>query len=182
MIPYGKQDINQTDINSVIDVLQSDFLTQGPQVPLFEQMVSNYCSADYGVAVNSATSALHIACLSLGLGKGDWLWTSPNSFVASANCGLYCDARVDFVDIDPQTYNLSSEELEKRLAQARKDNKLPKIVIPVHFAGQSCNMKRIYSLSQEYGFKIIEDASHAIGGKYLDKPIGGCQYSDITVD
>ena len=181
MIPYGKQDINQTDINSVIDVLQSDFLTQGPQVPLFEQMVSNYCSADYGVAVNSATSALHIACLSLGLGKGDWLWTSPNSFVASANCGLYCDARVDFVDIDPQTYNLSSEELEKRLAQARKDNKLPKIVIPVHFAGQSCNMKRIYSLSQEYGFKIIEDASHAIGGKYLDKPIGGCQYSDITV-
>jgi len=181
VIPYGKQDINQTDINSVIDVLQSDFLTQGPQVPLFEQMVSNYCSADYGVAVNSATSALHIACLSLGLGKGDWLWTSPNSFVASANCGLYCDARVDFVDIDPQTYNLSSEELEKRLAQARKDNKLPKIVIPVHFAGQSCNMKRIYSLSQEYGFKIIEDASHAIGGKYLDKPIGGCQYSDITV-
>jgi len=181
VIPYGKQDINQTDINSVIDVLQSDFLTQGPQVPLFEQMVSNYCSADYGVAVNSATSALHIACLSLGLGKGDWLWTSPNSFVASANCGLYCDARVDFVDIDPQTYNLSSEELEKRLAQARKDNKLPKIVIPVHFAGQSCDMKKIYSLSQEYGFKIIEDASHAIGGKYLDKPIGGCQYSDITV-
>ena len=181
MIPYGKQDINQTDINSVIDVLQSDFLTQGPQVPLFEQMVSNYCSADYGVAVNSATSALHIACLSLGLGKGDWLWTSPNSFVASANCGLYCDARVDFVDINLQTYNLSVEELEKKLIQAKLDNKLPKIVIPVHFAGQSCDMRRIYSLGQEYGFKIIEDASHAIGGKYLDKPIGCCQYSDITV-
>ena len=181
MIPYGKQDINQTDINSVIDVLQSDFLTQGPQVPLFEQMVSNYCSADYGVAVNSATSALHIACLSLGLGKGDWLWTSPNSFVASANCGLYCDARVDFVDINLQTYNLSVEELEKKLIRAKQEDKLPKILIPVHFAGQSCDMKKIYSLSQEYGFKIIEDASHAIGGKYLDKPIGGCQYSDITV-
>ncbi len=181
MIPYGKQDINQTDINSVIDVLQSDFLTQGPQVPLFEQMVSNYCSADYGVAVNSATSALHIACLSLGLGKGDWLWTRPNSFVASANCGLYCDARVDFVDINLQTYNLSVEELEKKLIRAKQEDKLPKILIPVHFAGQSCDMKKIYSLSQEYGFKIIEDASHAIGGKYLDKPIGGCQYSDITV-
>jgi len=181
VIPYGKQDINQTDINSVIDVLQSDFLTQGPQVPLFEQMVSNYCSADYGVAVNSATSALHIACLSLGLGKGDWLWTSPNSFVASANCGLYCDARVDFVDINLQTYNLSVEELEKKLIRAKQEDKLPKILIPVHFAGQSCDMKKIYSLSQEYGFKIIEDASHAIGGKYLDKPIGGCQYSDITV-
>ena len=181
MIPYGKQDINQTDINSVIDVLQSDFLTQGPQVPLFEQMVSNYCSADYGVAVNSATSALHIACLSLGLGKGDWLWTSPNSFVASANCGLYCDARVDFVDINLQTYNLSVEELEKKLIRAKQEDKLPKILIPVHFAGQSCDMKKIHSLSQEYGFKIIEDASHAIGGKYLDKPIGGCQYSDITV-
>ena len=181
MIPYGKQDINQTDINSVIDVLQSDFLTQGPQVPLFEQMVSNYCSADYGVAVNSATSALHIACLSLGLGKGDLLWTSPNSFVASANCGLYCGAKVDFVDINLQTYNLSVEELEKKLIRAKQEDKLPKILIPVHFAGQSCDMKKIYSLSQEYGFKIIEDASHAIGGKYLDKPIGGCQYSDITV-
>jgi len=181
VIPYGKQDINQTDINSVIDVLQSDFLTQGPQVPLFEQMVSNYCSADYGVAVNSATSALHIACLSLGLGKGDLLWTSPNSFVASANCGLYCGAKVDFVDINLQTYNLSVEELEKKLIRAKQEDKLPKILIPVHFAGQSCDMKKIHSLSQEYGFKIIEDASHAIGGKYLDKPIGGCQYSDITV-
>ena len=181
MIPYGKQDINQTDIDSVVNVLQSDFLTQGPQVPLFEKTVSNYCGAEYGVAVNSATSALHIACLALGLGKDDYLWTSPNTFVASANCGLYCGAKVDFVDIDPLTYNLSSEDLEKKLIQAKNDNKLPKIVIPVHFSGQSCNMKKIHLLSQEYNFKIIEDASHAIGGKYLDQPIGGCQYSDITV-
>ena len=181
MITYGKQDINQADIDSVVSVLQSDFLTQGPQVPLFEKTVSDYCGAEFGVAVNSATSALHIACLALGLGKGDWLWTSPNSFVASANCGLYCGAKVDFVDINLLTYNLSSEELEKKLIQAKKDNKLPKIVIPVHFAGQSCDMKKIHSLSQEYGFNIIEDASHAIGGKYLDQPIGGCQYSDITV-
>jgi len=181
MIPYGKQDINQADIDSVIDVLQSDFLTQGPQVPLFEKTVSDYCGSKFGVAVNSATSALHIACLALGLGENDYLWTTPNTFVASANCGLYCGAKIDFVDIDPLTYNLSSEELEKKLIQARKDNKLPKILIPVHFAGQSCDMKRIHSLSQEYGFKIIEDASHAIGGKYLDLPIGGCQYSDITV-
>ena len=181
MIPYGKQDINQSDIEAVIAVLKSDFLTQGPQVPLFEKNVSNYCNAQYGVAVNSATSALHVACLALGLGKGDWLWTSPNSFVASANCGLYCGAKVDFVDIDPKTYNLSVEELKKKLIKAKKDNKLPKIVIPVHFAGQSCDMQSIYKLSQEFGFKIIEDASHAIGGKYLDKPIGGCQYSDITV-
>ena len=181
MIPYGRQDINQADIDSVINVLHSDFLTQGLQVPLFEKVVSNYCGAAFGIAVNSATSALHIACLALGLGKGDWLWTSPNSFVASANCGLYCGAKVDFVDIDPRTYNLSTEELERKLIQARQDNKLPKIVIPVHFAGQSCDMKKIHSLGQEYGFKIIEDASHAIGGKYLDQPIGGCQYSDITV-
>ena len=181
MIPYGKQDINQADIDSVVDVLQSDFLTQGPQVPLFEKVVSNYCGTTFGVAVNSATSALHIACLALGLVKGDWLWTSPNSFVASANCGLYCGAKIDFVDIDPQTYNLSAEKLEKKLIQAKQDDNLPKIVIPVHFSGQSCDMKKIHSLSQEYGFKIIEDASHAIGGKYLDQPIGGCQYSDITV-
>ena len=181
MIPYGKQDINQSDINATISVLKSDFLTQGPQVPLFEKIVADYCVARYGVAVNSATSALHIACLSLGLCKGDWLWTSPNSFVASANCGLYCGGKVDFVDIDPLTYNLSSKELEKKLIQAKKDNKLPKIVIPVHFAGQSCNMKKIYSLSKEYGFKIIEDASHAIGGKYLDQTVGSCQYSDITI-
>jgi UDP-4-amino-4,6-dideoxy-N-acetyl-beta-L-altrosamine transaminase len=181
MIPYGRQDINQADIDSAVNVLQSDFLTQGPQVPLFEKTVSDYCGSEFGVAVNSATSALHIACLALGLGKGDWLWTSPNSFVASANSGLYCSAKVDFVDIDPKTYNLSAQELERKLIKAKQDNKLPKIVIPVHFAGQSCDMKKIYSLSQEYGFKIIEDASHAIGGKYLDRSIGGCQYSDITV-
>jgi len=181
VIPYGKQDINQADIDSVVNVLQSDFLTQGPQVPLFEKTVSEYCGVEYGVAVNSATSALHIACLALGLGEGDYLWTSPNTFVASANCGLYCGAKVDFVDIDPKTYNLSAQELERKLIKAKQDNKLPKIVIPVHFAGQSCDMKKIHSLSQEYDFKIIEDASHAIGGKYLDKPIGSCQYSDITV-
>ncbi|MDC3397663.1 UDP-4-amino-4,6-dideoxy-N-acetyl-beta-L-altrosamine transaminase [Candidatus Pelagibacter ubique] len=181
MIPYGKQDINQSDIEAVVAVLKSDFLTQGPQVPLFEKNVSNYCNAQYGVAVNSATSALHIACLALGLSKDDWLWTSPNSFVASANCALYCGAKVDFVDIDPKTCNLSVEELKKKLIQAKKNNKLPKIVIPVHFAGQSCDMQSIYKLSQEFGFKIIEDASHAIGGKYLNKPIGGCQFSDITV-
>ena len=181
MIPYGKQDINQSDIDAVINVLESDFLTQGPQVPLFEKIVSDYCGSKYGVAVNSATSSLHIACLALGLGKGDYLWTSPNTFVASANCGLYCGAKVDFVDIDPLTYNLSPKELEKKLIQAKQDDKLPKVVIPVHFAGQSCDMRKIHSLSQEYGFKIIEDASHAIGGMYLGKPIGGCQYSDITV-
>ncbi|WEJ63135.1 UDP-4-amino-4,6-dideoxy-N-acetyl-beta-L-altrosamine transaminase [Thiomicrorhabdus lithotrophica] len=180
-IPYGKQDISEEDIDSVLKVLKSDFLTQGPQVPLFEKTVAGYCGAEYGVAVNSATSALHVACLALGLGEGDWLWTTPNTFVASANCGLYCGAKVDFVDIDMQSYNLSVEKLEEKLIQAKKSDKLPKIVIPVHFAGQSCNMKRIHSLSLEYGFKVIEDASHAIGGKYLDKPIGGCQYSDITV-
>mgnify|MGYP003971693489 CR=1 FL=1 len=181
MIPYGKQDINQSDIDSVINVLRSDFLTQGPQSPLFEKKVSEYCGSNYAVAVNSATSALHIACLALGLGEGDHLWTTPNTFVASANCGLYCGARVDFVDINPLTYNLSSEELERKLIQAKKDEKLPKVVVPVHFAGQSCEMKKIHELSKQYGFFIIEDASHAIGGKYLNMPIGGCQYSDITI-
>ena len=181
MIPYGKQDINQADINSVRDVLESDFLTQGPKVPLFEELISDYCRAKYGVAVNSATSALHIACMALGLGKGDWLWTSPNTFVASANCGIYCGAEIDFVDIDPLTYNLSVQELEKKLIQAKKKKKLPKIVVPVHFAGQSCDMEKIHALSKQYGFFIIEDASHAIGGRYLGNPIGGCEYSDITV-
>jgi UDP-4-amino-4,6-dideoxy-N-acetyl-beta-L-altrosamine transaminase len=181
VIPYGKQDISQADIDAVVNVLKSDFLTQGPQVPLFEKTVADYCGAKFGVAVNSATSALHIACLALGLTEGDGLWTSPNTFVASANCGLYCGAQIDFVDIDPQTYNLCAEKLEEKLKLAKQQNKLPKIVIPVHFAGQSCDMKRIHQLSQQYGFKIIEDASHAIGGKYLDKPVGGCQYSDITI-
>lgn len=181
MIPYGRQEINQSDIDSVVDVLQSDFLTQGPQVPLFEKSVSDYCNVQFAVAVNSATSALHIACMALSLGEGDCLWTSPNSFVASANCGLYCGAKIDFVDIDPLTYNLSTEELEKKLILAKKNNSLPKIVVVVHFAGQSCDMKKIHALSQEYGFRIIEDASHAIGGRYLNRPIGCCQYSDITI-
>ena len=181
MIPYGKQEINQNDIDAVIEVLKSDFLTQGPKVPLFEKTISEYCGAKYGIAVNSATSALHIACLALGLGKGDWLWTSPNTFVASANCGVYCGANIDFVDIDSETYNMSTDRLEEKLIQANLENKLPKIIIPVHFAGQSCDMRRIYKLSQEYGFKIIEDASHAIGSKYLGESVGSCKYSDITV-
>ncbi|MBK8817490.1 MAG: UDP-4-amino-4,6-dideoxy-N-acetyl-beta-L-altrosamine transaminase [Methylococcaceae bacterium] len=181
MIPYGRQDINQADIQAVIDVLNSDFLTQGPAVPAFEKSVTDYCGASFGVAVNSATSALHIACLAVGLGEGDYLWTSPNTFVASANCGLYCGAQVDFVDIDAKTYNLCADKLEQKLIQAERQGKLPKVVIPVHFAGQSCDMRRIHQLSQHYGFKIIEDASHAIGGKYRGNPIGGCQYSDITV-
>jgi UDP-4-amino-4,6-dideoxy-N-acetyl-beta-L-altrosamine transaminase len=181
MIPYGKHHINQADIDAVINVLKSDFLTQGPQVPFFEEAVANYCGVNFGTAVNSATSALHIACLALGVKKSDWVWTSSNSFVASANCALYCDAKVDFVDIDPKTYNMCVRKLEEKLLLAEKKNKLPKVVIPVHFAGQSCNMKKIFSLSQRYGFKVIEDSSHAIGGRYLEKPIGGCQYSDITV-
>jgi len=181
MIPYGRQDINQSDIDAVVAVLKSDFLTQGPKVPVFEKLVANYCNAKYAVAVNSATSALHIACLALGLGEGDWLWTSPNTFVASANCGLYCGARVDFVDIDPRTYNMCTTALEEKLVQAKQANRLPKVIIPVHFAGQSCDMQRIYELGKQYGFKIIEDASHAVGGKYLGQFIGGCQYSDITV-
>ena len=181
MIPYGRQDINQEDIDSVLEVLQSDYLTQGPQVPLFEEAVANFCGSKFGVAVNSATSALHVACLALGLGEGDKLWTSPNTFVASANCALFCGAEIDFVDIDRLTFNLCANELEKKLIQAKLDKKLPKIIIPVHFAGQSCDMKKIYDLSKEYGFKIIEDASHAIGGKYLDHLVGDCRYSDITV-
>ena len=181
MIPYGRQEISEEDVNAVTEALRSDFLTQGPQLPLFEKIVAEYCGAKYGVAVNSATSALHIACLALELGEGDWLWTSPNSFVASANCGIYCGAKVDFVDIDKETYNLCAEELEKKLIQAKHENKLPKVLVTVHFAGQSCDMKKIHKLSKEYGFFIIEDASHSIGGKYLDKSIGGCQYSSITV-
>jgi len=181
MIPYGRQEITESDIDYVIDVLKSDFLTQGPQVPLFEKIISDYCSAEYAVAVNSSTSALHIACLSLGLGKGDWLWTSPVTFVASANCALYCGANVDFVDIDPHTYNLCPKKLEYKLIEAKKTNTLPKIIVPVHLCGQSCDMESISKLSKEYGFKIIEDASHAVGGKYLSKPVGNCEYSDIAV-
>jgi len=181
MIPYGRQDITQADIDSVVEVLQSDFLTQGPKVPEFEKRLSDYCSVNHAVAVNSATSALHVACLSLGLGKGDYLWTSPITFVASANCGLYCGAKVDFVDIDPTTYNLCPLALEIKLIKAKELGRLPKVVIPVHLCGQSCDMEKVSVLAKKYNFKIIEDASHAIGGKYENKPIGDCRYSDITV-
>lgn len=180
-IPYGRQDINQADIDAVVAVLRSDFLTQGPAVPAFEKAVADYCGAQHAVAVNSATSALHIACLALGVGKGDSVWTTPITFVASANCALYCGATMDFVDIDPRTYNLSVERLAEKLALAEKTGKLPKVVIPVHLCGQPCDMAGIHALSQQYGFKIIEDASHAIGGKYKDEPIGNGRYSDITV-
>lgn len=181
MIPYGRQEITQADIDAVVEVLRSDFLTQGPAVPEFEKTVAAYCGVQHAVAVNSATSALHISCLALDLGPGDWLWTSPITFVASANCGLYCGARIDFVDIDPGTCNLSVERLAEKLADAEKAGKLPKIVVPVHLCGQPCDMAGIHQLSQRYGFKIIEDASHAIGGKYKGEPIGNCRYSDITV-
>jgi UDP-4-amino-4,6-dideoxy-N-acetyl-beta-L-altrosamine transaminase len=181
MIPYGRQDINQDDIDVVIQVLQSDFLTQGPTIPAFEKYVANYCGVRRAVAVNSATSALHIACLALGVGKGDIVWTSPITFVASANCALYCGATVDFVDIDPRTYNLSTNRLAEKLAESEKTGNLPKVVIPVHLCGQACDMSALYALSQKYGFKIIEDASHAIGGRYKNEPIGSCRFSDITI-
>lgn len=180
-IPYGRQSISKADIQAVVDVLRSDWLTQGPAIEQFEKSVAEYCGAKYAVAVNSATSALHIACLAADLGPGDILWTSPNTFVASANCALYCGADVDFVDIDPRTYNLSVAELEKKLAGAKAQGTLPKVVIPVHFAGQSCEMDRIAGLAKEYGFTVIEDASHAIGGKYLGKPVGNCTFSEMTI-
>lgn len=181
MIPYGRQDITQADIDAVVEVLQSDFLTQGPKVPLFEHIVAAKVGARHAVAVNSATSALHIACMALELGPGDWLWTSPITFVASANCGLYCGAQIDFVDIDPQTYNLCPKALETKLIVAEREGKLPKVVVAVHLCGQPCDMQVIHALSQRYGFKVIEDASHAIGGKYQGEYIGSCRYSDITV-
>ncbi len=181
MIPYGRQDVINEDIEAVVDVLRSDYLTQGPIVPRFENVVAQHVGATHAVAVNSATSALHIACLALGLKEGDWLWTSPITFVASANCGLYCGAKVDFVDIDPRTYNLSPTELENKLVSAKENNRLPKILVAVHLCGQPCDMAAIYDLSLKYGFKIIEDASHAIGGKYRGEYIGGGRFSDITV-
>lgn len=181
MIPYGRQEITQADVEAVVAVLKSDFLTQGPQVPLFEKTVAEYCGAGHALATNSATSALHIACLALGLGHGDWLWTSPVTFVASANCGLYCGSRVDFVDVDPETYNLCPKALALKLEKAEQKGRLPKIVVAVHLCGQPCNMKAIRKLSRRYNFKVIEDASHAIGGKYCGEPIGNCRYSDITV-
>src|SRR5690554_945762 len=181
MIPYGRQNITQDDIDAVVEVLRSDFLTQGPVVEQFEQSVAEHVGAGYGVAVNSATSALHLACLSLELGRGDWLWTSPITFVASANCGLYCGADVDFVDIDPRTYNLCPQALAHKLEQAEREGRLPKVVVAVHLCGQPCDMQAIHALAQRYGFKVIEDASHAIGGKYRGEFIGNCRYSDITV-
>ena len=181
MIPYGRQNITQADIDSVIDVLRSDFLTQGPKVPEFEKKLTDFAKVNYAVAVNSATSALHIACLALELGQGDILWTTPISFVASANCGLYCGASVDFVDIDPVTYNMCPRRLEEKLVFAESQGKLPKIVVPVHLCGSPCDMKAINALSKKYGFRVIEDASHAIGSYYFDRPIGNCEYSDITV-
>ncbi|GAA0772325.1 UDP-4-amino-4,6-dideoxy-N-acetyl-beta-L-altrosami ne transaminase [Castellaniella ginsengisoli] len=181
MIPYGRQDISQADIDAVVDVLRSDFLTQGPRVPAFEQAIAAKVKAKYAVASNSATSALHLACLALGLGPGDLLWTSPITFVATANCALYCGAQVDFVDIDPLTYNMDVGALESKLIEADRIGRLPKIVVPVHLSGQSCDMEAIHVLADRYGFKIIEDASHAIGGKYQGQYVGFCQHSDITV-
>ncbi len=181
MIPYGKQEISQEDIDAVLEVLQSDFLTQGPKAPEFEAKVADHVGAKHALAVNSATSALHIACLALGLGEGDWLWTTPITFVASANCGLYCGAKVGFVDIDPQTYNLCPKKLAEKLEQAKQENSLPKVLVAVHLCGQPCDMAALHKLGQQYGFRIIEDASHAIGGKYRGEFIGNGRYSDITV-
>jgi len=181
MMPYSRQNISEEDITAITDVLKSDYLTQGPKTPEFEKIVSKYCGVKYGCAVNSATSGLHIACLALGVGKGDIVWTSPISFVASSNCALYCGASVDFVDIDSLSYNMSISSLEEKLILAKKKGSLPKVVIPVHLSGKSCDMEKIHDLSKKYGFKIIEDASHAIGSTYKNQKVGSCSYSDITV-
>ncbi|MBM3844044.1 MAG: UDP-4-amino-4,6-dideoxy-N-acetyl-beta-L-altrosamine transaminase [Verrucomicrobia bacterium] len=181
MINYGRQDINQADIDAVAEVLRSDFLTQGPVVPEFERAVASYCGASHAVSANSATGALHMACLALGVGKGDIVWTTPITFVASANCALYCGAEVDFVDIDPRTYGMSVDRLSEKLVQAKATGRLPKLVIPVHLCGQPCDMAGIHALAVKYGFRVVEDASHAIGGRYKGEPIGNCRYSDITV-
>lgn len=181
MIYYGKQSIDEADIQAVEEVLRSDFLTQGPAIERFEHSVADYCGVKYAVAVTNATSALHIACLAAGLGPGNILWTSPITFVASANCGLYCGASVDFVDIDEKTYNMSVDALEDKLRQAKKENRLPKIVVPVHLAGQSCDMRRIRELSETYGFTVLEDASHGVGADYLKTKVGSCTFSDMAV-
>ena len=181
MIPYGRQHVDDDDINAVLNVLKSDWLTQGPTIEKFERAMSEYCNASYGVAVNSATSALHIACLALGVGEGDIVWTSPNSFVASSNCALYCGAKVDFVDIDLNTGNMSVNALKDKLVYAESIDSLPKAVIPVHFAGQSCDMEQIRLLSKQYGFFVIEDASHAVGARFQDSFVGCCKYSDICI-
>lgn len=180
-IPYGRQNITQADVHAVLEVLQSDFLTQGPMVARFEETLCRYTGSQYATVVTSATAALHLACLALGVGVGDSVWTSPNTFVASANCALYCGAGVDFVDIDPYTYNLCMEKLAIKLKQAELLGCLPKVIIPVHFAGQSCDMKALKALSDQYGFRVIEDASHAVGATYLDMPVGCGKFSDITV-
>ena len=181
MITYGRQHITQADIDAVVGVLRSDFLTQGPAVPRFERRLADYCGVSHVVAVNSATSALHISCLALEIGAGDWVWTSPNTFVASANCALYCGAQIDFVDIHPRTYNMCANALAAKLVTAEREGKLPKAVVVVHLTGQPCDLKSIHALSRQYGFRIIEDASHAIGGRYRGEPVGNCRYSDITV-
>lgn len=181
MIPYGRQDISQADIKAVVDVLNSDYLTQGPVVPQFEKAIAHYCGAAHAVAVNSATSALHIACMALDVGLGDIVWTVPNTFVASANCARYCGAEVAFVDIDPTTGNLCNQALTLKLEQALQEQKLPKVIIPVHFGGASCDLKEIHRLVSPHGIRVIEDASHAIGGSYDSRPVGCCQYSDMTV-
>jgi UDP-4-amino-4,6-dideoxy-N-acetyl-beta-L-altrosamine transaminase len=181
LIPYGRQSISEADIDAVVEVLKSDFLTQGPVVPAFEDSVVAHCGARYGVAANSATSALHLACLALGVGRGDSVWTSPLTFVASANCALYCGATVDFVDVDERTYNMCPERLEKKLKSAAERGALPKVIIPVHLAGQSCDMAAIHAAASRYGVRIIEDASHAIGGAYRGEPVGNCKFSDIAI-
>ena len=181
MIPYGRQDVDEADVRAVVEVLRSDFLTQGPVVPRFEAAMTTYCGAGHAVATNSATSALHVACLALGVGLGDRVWTSAVTFLASANCARYCGADVDFIDIDPQTCNMSVDDLARRLEQAEQAGKLPKVVIPVHLGGQSCDMAAIHALSQRYGFHIVEDASHAVGGCYRSEPVGSCRYSDVVV-
>ena len=180
-LPYGRQSINQDDIDAVVAVLQSDWLTQGPMIEQFEQAIADYCGAKYAVAVSNATAALHLACLAIGLGSGDRLWTSPNTFVASANCARYCSADVDFVDIDARTYNLSIPALEQKLVQAAQSNTLPKVILPVHFAGQSCDMESIATLAKIHGIHVIEDASHALGGSYHGHKIGSCKFSDMAI-
>jgi UDP-4-amino-4,6-dideoxy-N-acetyl-beta-L-altrosamine transaminase len=180
-IPYGRQDIVDADIRAVTEILRSDWLTQGPCGPRFERALAEKGGARDAVAMCNATAALHVACRALDLGAGDLLWTVPNTFVASANCALYCGADIDFVDTDPRTYNMSVPALEEKLAQASRAGRLPKIVVPVHFGGQSCEMRAIHALGVRYGFRIVEDASHAVGGSYLDKPVGSCEFSDITV-
>jgi UDP-4-amino-4,6-dideoxy-N-acetyl-beta-L-altrosamine transaminase len=180
-IPYGRHNVSDDDIQAVVEVLRSENLTQGPAVPKFEERVAEYCAVQYAVAVNSATSALHIACLALGVKSGDVVWTTPISFVASANAARYCGANIDFVDIDPITNNISVKALEAKLRRASTRGVLPKVVIPVHFSGLPCEMREIHALGETYGFKIIEDASHAIGGTYAGGRVGACEYSDITV-